>query len=566
MSIVKILREKGDKHFNIEKYPLEDLSSSHTILFLIDHMEIISDYFTEHRLESLSNEDKYYDFLFLQFIEKFETDIEHIPSEYGTQLKELVYFAKNEKAQINNGDIIKCIKENYKSIFKAADDHYDSGLRDETLNYLICFNSGFRDCGVFEYLIKHYTYYALDNLERLLSIFKQNGNRLVRLLMIEQIHRILDVRFGMICEAIVGIHNRGIIDIAVESARIVYNKIIERNKSGEDAFSLQIDLNLAYKTLYHLKMEEAKQLLSLKREIDKRVNGWIENDGQVFEFEIPIGEYRRYLEEYDAPPFYKYLALTHDINNETKLWKSHIDSLSEDKQVSLMDLVATAQGTNSYFTLSKKMSFDIYITNYSLQLINWFSIPKFEDEFREFFKSNVDYIFEVLNHDISFEGLDENIKNFLDLVSGAISEREHGIALFNKTMFLISFLEKTLRLIYLSVDTKIFFEKNITLGSIFGSNNNLNPVMLRLLGEHQLRWTRYYLLKDDDEVGLEYRNRIAHLRDVKPNNFTTNEFLSIVWIVLSTLNTVFVNLINDEDLEEYIMNARKDEVDGEYSV
>lgn len=55
MSIVKILREKGDKHCNIEKYPLEDLSSSHTILFLIDHMEIISDYFTEHRLESLSN-------------------------------------------------------------------------------------------------------------------------------------------------------------------------------------------------------------------------------------------------------------------------------------------------------------------------------------------------------------------------------------------------------------------------------------------------------------------------------------------------------------------------------
>ncbi len=234
MSIVKLLRKKGDKHFNIEKYPLEDLSSSHTILFLIDYMEVIYDYFKEHRLESLCNEDKYYDYLFLQFIEKFESDIEYIPSEYRTQLRELVYFAKNEKSQINNGDIIKCIKENYKAIFKAADDHYDSGLRDETLNFLICFNSGLRDCGVFEYLTKHYTYYVLDNLERLLIIFKQNGNRLMRLLMIEHIHRILDLRFGMICEAIVGIHNRGIIDIAEESARIIYNKIIERKESGED--------------------------------------------------------------------------------------------------------------------------------------------------------------------------------------------------------------------------------------------------------------------------------------------------------------------------------------------
>jgi hypothetical protein len=82
---------------------------------------------------------------------------------------------------------------------------------------------------------------------------------------------------------------------------------------------------------------------------------------------------------------------------------------------------------------------------------------------------------------------------------------------------------------------------------MFGVNDNLNPLMLRLLGEHQLRWTRYYLLKDDDIVGLEYRNRIAHLRDINPNDFSINDYLSIVWIILSTINTVFVNLINDED-------------------
>ncbi len=560
MSIVKLLREKGDKYFNIEKYPLEDLSSSHTILFLIDQMEFISDYFKEHRLQSLSNEDKYYDYLFLQFIEKFETDTEHIPSEYGARLKELVGFAKNEKLQIGNGEIIKCIKENYKAIFKAADDYYDSGLRNETLNFLINFNSGFRDCGVFEYLIKHYTYFALDNLERLLGIFVQNGNRLLRLLMVDYIHKILDLRFGMICEAIVQIHKRKITDIAEESARIIYYKINERNETGEDAFSLQIDLNLAYKTLYQLKMEEAKLLLPLKRDVDKRVNEWIVNNGQVFKFEIPMGEYRKYLEEYEAPPLYKYLALTHDINKETKLWQSHIDSLSEDKQESLMDLVATAQGTNSYFSLSKKMSFDVYITNYSLHLINWFSIPKFEYEFRESFRGVVNSIFEVLNHDIRFERLDENIDNFLDLISEAINGREHGVALFNKTMFSISFLEKLLRLIYVSIETNIFFEKSITLGSMFGANYNLNPLMLRLLGEHQLRWTRYYLLKDDDEVGLEYRNRIAHLRDINPNDFSLNDYLSIVWIILSTINTVFVNLINDEDWDEQIEIAREDEL------
>lgn len=560
MSIIKLLRGSDDKHFNIEKFPLEDLASSHSIILLIDHKELIFKYFKDNKLEKLNNENDYYDYLFLEFIEKFESDIEHISSEYGSQLKELVDFAIEEKSIIKTGEIIKVVKEHYRAIFKIADDYNDSGLRDTTLNYLIKFNSGFMECGVFEYLIKHYTYYVLDNLERLLNIFKKNSKYLIRLLMVDYIHRILDLRFAMICEAIVGIHKREIIDIAEESARIIYNKIIKRYESGEEAFSLQIDMNIAYKTLYHLEMDEAKLLLPIIRDTDEKVDEWIIKDGQVFDFEIPIGEYREYLKNHKAPPFYKYLALTHEISAETKLWKSYIDSLSEEKHESFIDLVATAQRTNSYFTISKKMSFDILITNYSLHMINWFTMPEFEDEFRESFKPVVSCIFEMLNHDISFERLNENMDNFLELVSGAINEREHGIVLFNKIMFLISFLEKLLRLIYISVDTRIFFERSITLGAIFGTNENMNPVVLRLLGEHQLRWTRYYLLKDDEEVGLEYRNRIAHLRDINPNDFSINEFLKIVWIIISTINTVFVNLINDEGLEKYIKKKLRDKL------
>lgn len=310
MLIVKLLREQNNSHFTIKKYNLIDLSTSHTIMFLIYNKEKIFEYFRQKDPKNLKDENDYYDYLFLEFIEEFEADIEHIPDEYGNELREIVDFAVKEKTGLSNGNIIKCIKSKYKQIFKLADEYNDSGLRDYTLEYLIKYNSGFLDCGVFEYMTKYYTYYVLDHLEELFQIFKKNDNKLMKLLMIDHINRILDMRFSMVCEAIIGIHRRDIVEIAEESARLIYNKIIERYESGEEAFSLQIDLNAAYKTLYYLKLEEARLLIPIINSTEENVSDWVVKDGQELKFDIPIGQYREYLENYEAPLFYKYFKAT----------------------------------------------------------------------------------------------------------------------------------------------------------------------------------------------------------------------------------------------------------------
>ncbi len=53
-------------------------------------------------------------------------------------------------------------------------------------------------------------------------------------------------------------------------------------------------------------------------------------------------------------------------------------------------------------------------------------------------------------------------------------------------------------------------------------------------------------MKDDDNIGLDYRNRMAHLRDINPSKMSLFEFLKVVWIIISTLNSILVNIINND--------------------
>jgi len=86
------------------------------------------------------------------------------------------------------------------------------------------------------------------------------------------------------------------------------------------------------------------------------------------------------------------------------------------------------------------------------------------------------------------------------------------------------------------------------LGSILGNGENLSKVLLQLLGEYHLVWIRYFLLKDYADVGLKYRNIVARFRDINPNEMEIFEFFKVAWRVFSRINTIFVNIISNEEI------------------
>lgn len=553
MNIIEYLREKTDEFVTIEKYDLTDLLTYYNIKFVVDNRQLIYDYFNTHKLIKLDNEEQYYDFLYIDYIMKFEEHINDIPEDFVKPLKDLIQDLNKYKEIITNKSIIKCLQSNYEQIFMLANRLSDMGLMKATLELMIRFYTGIKDSRIFQYLISEHTYFAFDNFEELFSILKKNNQELLKLLMVDNLHKISWIRLSDICNVVKVLYQHGFIDIAIESGRKVFENIIERYKYMEDGLSLQGDLKVAYDTLYLLKMNEAKKLIPIIREIDEKVNTIIMETGQEFKYEFSTEQYGKFMQENRR--FFslnRYLTISHEMSEEV-LWESCLIKLSISFKMSLIDSIARSSNTNDYFTLSRKNEFDIFITFYSSRLLYWFSEDELAEEFNNSFKVVIDSIFEILNHDSQFDNLDNNIDDLIIILREVVKNNEHGITLFNKLMYVISFFEKILRLVYVSIDSDVFFEKNITLGAIFGNGNGnkMNPVMLKLLDEHHLRWTRYYLLKDDNEVGLEYRNRIAHLRDINPSELSMFEFLKVVWIVFSTINTIFINLINNEDLDYF---------------
>ncbi|PNK24685.1 hypothetical protein CBR59_24405 [Bacillus thuringiensis] len=549
MNIIEYLREETNDFVTIEEYELTDLATSYNIRFLVDNRQLIYDYFDTHKLISLDNEEQYYDFLYLDYILKLEEYINDIPEDFGKPLKELIQYLNEDKEIITNGSIIKCLQSNYEQIFTLANRLSDRGSMKATLELMIKFYSGLKDSGIFQYLIREHTYFAFDNFEKLFDILKKNNQELLKLLMVDNLHKISWIRTINICDVVKILYKRKFADIAKEIGRKVFENIVERYKHMEDEYSLQRDLKVVYDTLYLLRMNEVKELTLIIREIDEKVNKRIMETGQTFKYEFTTEPYRKWMEKNrKAVPFARYLTISHEMSEEN-LWVSFLIKSSISFKGSILHDIASTSSTNDYFTLSRKSQFDIFIDLHSSKLLYWFSKDELAEEFNNSLKVVISSIFEILNHDIEFENLDNNIDDLINILREVVKNNEHGITLFNKLMYVISFLEKILRLVYVSIDSTVFFEKNITLGAIFGNGNNLNQVMLKVLGEHHLRWTRYYLLKDDNEVGLEYRNRIAHLRDINPSDFIMFEFLKVVWIVFSTINTILINLINNEDLD-----------------
>lgn len=546
MNIVELLREKTNEIVTIEKYDLADLASSHDIRFLVDNSADIYEYYESNKLLTLENAEQFYDYLYLEYILKFEDHVEFIPEEYAKPLQELIQFSKDCLSSINVRDKIICLRDSYASIFKLASRLTDMGLMKGTLELMAKYNSGLHSSGIFECLVNEYTYFAFDNIEVLIDILKRNKGELLHLLLVENFYNIVEIRFSDICAVIKKLSNSNSKDISRACGKKVFDCIIERYNKHDDMFSLQHDLEAAYDALYQLKMEEAKVLISIMREIDAAVNKWLVEKGQKFEYELTIEPYIKWIEDRNgAPPPYRYLTISHEYR-KGEFWTPLLERAAESYKPSFTDLVVSSRNSNDYFTLSKKTHYDIHITQYAMKLLYWFSSEELVNEFEESLQVTVESIFEILDYDIRHEKLDSNINDLTHVLYTAISNKERGINLYGKMMYVVSFLEKVLRLVYISIDKDIFFIKNVTLGAIFGVDRAINPKTLTLLGECHLRWTRYYLLRDEDGVGLEYRNRLAHLRDINPSSVEMFELLKISWIVLSTVNTILVNLINSD--------------------
>ncbi|MEH7086464.1 hypothetical protein V7139_27615, partial [Neobacillus drentensis] len=226
-------------------------------------------------------------------------------------------------------------------------------------------------------------------------------------------------------------------------------------------YYLQRILHRANKTLYLLKSQHSKKVEGYLREIEIKVNKYLLENGQEFQYEVTTEVYDKLMDELDekgVDHFTKYMTITHwfDTNN---LWYSRLEKSAKSYKPSLIDFVGNSINTNEYFSYGKLNSIDILITSNSMALFYWIRNENRVNEFRNSLNMVINWIFEILDYDTNYDGLENDIEALIDILYDKNPEAKSSFYHIN-AMFVISFLEKVLRLIYICINKDAFFEKS----------------------------------------------------------------------------------------------------------
>ena len=115
---------------------------------------------------------------------------------------------------------------------------------------------------------------------------------------------------------------------------------------------------------------------------------------------------------------------------------------------------------------------------------------------------------------------------------------------YNTVFFISTLLEKLLRELHCKLHEDGFFQNdNITLGGLFKSIE-----LEEILGKDTLRWLNYYFLKEEKGIGIDYRNRIGHYKNVKIGDVKEIDVIKILWLYVMTINSLVIKSTEDSRL------------------
>ena len=130
-----------------------------------------------------------------------------------------------------------------------------------------------------------------------------------------------------------------------------------------------------------------------------------------------------------------------------------------------------------------------------------------------------------------------NLHSILD--SAEIVEQAHNYCV---SMYFCSLIEKALRVFYCYLaEQEIYIPKNdLTLGSLLRPDNQY---LLKAFEERQIKNLVFFLSHSNpDNIGHDYRNSLAHLKDIEPMDYTLQLTSTILLLFTDVINTIFLYL------------------------
>lgn len=280
--------------------------------------------------------------------------------------------------------------------------------------------------------------------------------------------------------------------------------------------------------------QELSKFEEAYKAFDAKLTDYLDNHGSVFSHEIP-SDIADTIWSSEAEWISKLLHMTHSfIDGEVVSNFTY----AETDEPSLVDMVSHNIDTDDYFTYSRQQKIQIsgsVGTAMLMQLIN-------NQQYYEEFVSSLAAVLEAVSNHCNYE--DEALINdlltmeqSLQFVSAA--RKKEGAEncwslVYGASMLIIACIEKLLRLTYKTEKNVILSDDLIQLGPLLS-----NEIIEGILSVDLMKGIGFYLSKYG-YVGLNYRNRLAHLSDIKIHEIPRSLPYTLFYLYTCVVNAVFV--------------------------
>lgn len=548
--------------FSAKYYEGNDFATNFEIKQIIENKTYFETLFTRFKVNSIDTIDEYYDYLFASKIICFENNIPTlINDEHKELLNQIISNAKNSIVTIKKGNIIKYINTSYQTLLVHSYELYGiSEVFDATIELITKYGNGisldvkqyiFRKCG--NTVIQHF-----DAFEGILKVNPELFNDLFPEYSLECMQK---YSFKNTLNVIAHLHqnaNSPFFEKTELLIKSISNDVEALAKTLNTDNVLRHDQTIRNYVAFLRRIQhiDANRFEKVQHDLDKLLSESILQNGHTFTMEIPTEKIKAMLTS-KQNIFIRILNITHTPDKDSLTWKSNLNTPPESKK-SFMDIVSTNVPTNDYFTFSHQRFLESVITVGAATIHIIFTNKDITNEYLNGFFDLVDCIAIETHNDIDelasdYELVAQMIGNIFSLPVDADRLLVHSLC-YGAAVFICAFSEKLLRLCYFEeMKNSIYIPLNkSTIGNLLSDGNE---AMTKILGKYQLKHLNYFFGQDKDgNVGMSYRNRLAHWAEINENYLTPQLVCQLFYLFTCIINSIslYYNKRNEESTKEQI--------------
>ena len=274
-------------------------------------------------------------------------------------------------------------------------------------------------------------------------------------------------------------------------------------------------------------------------QFNQKLNDWMDKNGSVFSQSIPSDIADKIFNS-NAEWIAKLLLCTHSYKGKKLVSQfSH----KPPKNNPLVDFVSHNIDTDEYFTYSKQQQIQISGGVGAALVLQTYANEQYLNELSDWIGIVLGTIAQRCKFDADdlfsdFSAIIQSIQ-FVDAARKAHKDGYGACLIYGSCFLIISCIEKLLRWVYKFENQIVLSDELIQLKGLLS-----NPIISKVLTEDLMKGVGFYLSRYG-YVGLNYRNRLAHLSDIKMDEISATLPHTFFYLYMCIVNGIFIYYCTD---------------------